>query len=89
MYWFDLQSGGKSWKVPTGRKDGRVSIGSETLSLPGPNDNVTVQKKKFNDKGLNTIDLVVLAGTFHSLTSLLLRLLAALCFIFFLSVKNI
>ncbi|KAL9321406.1 hypothetical protein ACSQ67_013245 [Phaseolus vulgaris] len=55
-------SGGKSWKVPTGRKDGRVSIGSETLSLPGPNDNVTVQKKKFNDKGLNTIDLVVLAG---------------------------
>ncbi|QCD76544.1 peroxidase [Vigna unguiculata] len=55
-------SGGRSWKVPTGRKDGRVSIGSETSSLPGPNDTVSVQKRKFRDKGLNTIDLVVLAG---------------------------
>ncbi|KAK7302515.1 hypothetical protein RJT34_13406 [Clitoria ternatea] len=55
-------SGGLSWVVPTGRKDGRFSIGTETTSLPGPNDNVEVQKNKFSDKGLNTKDLVVLAG---------------------------
>ncbi|RDX60575.1 Cationic peroxidase 2, partial [Mucuna pruriens] len=55
-------SGGLSWQVPTGRKDGRVSIGTETRTLPGPNDTVALQKKKFSDKGLNTQDLVILAG---------------------------
>ena len=76
-----MQSGGRSWEVPTGRKDGRVSIGSETRSLPGANDTVAVQKHKFEDKGLNTIDLVVLAGTFHfNFTSLIV--------FFFLKKKN-
>ncbi|KAK7328161.1 hypothetical protein VNO77_22258 [Canavalia gladiata] len=55
-------SGGVTWEVPTGRKDGRVSIGTETTALPGPNDTVAVQKNKFSDQGLNTQDLVVLAG---------------------------
>ena len=55
-------SGGLSWQVPTGRKDGRVSIGSEALTLPGPNDTVATQKDKFSNKGLNTEDLVILAG---------------------------
>ncbi|KAK7412128.1 hypothetical protein VNO78_03576 [Psophocarpus tetragonolobus] len=55
-------SGGASWEVPTGRRDGRVSIGSETSTLPGPNDTVAQQINKFQDKGLNTEDLVVLAG---------------------------
>lgn len=58
-----MQSGGLSWQVPTGRKDGRVSIGSEALTLPGPNDTVATQKDKFSNKGLNTEDLVILAGT--------------------------
>ncbi|KAI4299076.1 hypothetical protein L6164_032568 [Bauhinia variegata] len=55
-------SGGISWEVPTGRRDGRVSVGDEALTLPGPNDTVYVQKEKFQSKGLNTQDLVVLAG---------------------------
>ncbi|XP_020222940.1 cationic peroxidase 2 [Cajanus cajan] len=55
-------SGGLSWQVPTGRRDGRVSIGTEAFTLPGPNDTVAVQNKKFSDKGLNTQDLVILAG---------------------------
>ncbi|TKY71451.1 Cationic peroxidase 2 [Spatholobus suberectus] len=55
-------SGGLSWQVSTGRKDGTVSIGTETRTLPGPNDTVAVQKKKFSDKGLNIQDLVILAG---------------------------
>lgn len=60
------QSGGMSWEVPTGRRDGRVSIGSESLNLPGPNDSVAIQTKKFADKGLNVQDLVILAGTYLS-----------------------
>ncbi|XP_027351653.1 cationic peroxidase 2-like [Abrus precatorius] len=55
-------SGGKSWEVPTGRKDGRISIGTETNTLPAPNDSIAVQKQKFSDKGLNTQDLVLLVG---------------------------
>ncbi|XP_057428681.1 cationic peroxidase 2-like [Lotus japonicus] len=55
-------SGGLSWQVPTGRRDGRVSIENESFSLPGPNDSVAVQKKKFSDLGLNVQELVTLAG---------------------------
>ena len=49
--------------MPTGRRDERVSIGTEALSLPGRNDNVATQKDKFLKKGLNTEDLVILADT--------------------------
>ncbi|KAJ1402258.1 Secretory peroxidase [Sesbania bispinosa] len=53
--------GGPSWKVPTGRRDGRVSKASD-VNLPGPGDSVDVQKQKFAAKGLNTQDLVALVG---------------------------
>ncbi|KAI4296344.1 hypothetical protein L6164_036310 [Bauhinia variegata] len=55
-------SGGVSWQVPTGRKDGRVSKASDAGNLPSPFDSVDVQKNKFSDKGLNTQDLVTLVG---------------------------
>ncbi|KAF7842604.1 cationic peroxidase 2-like [Senna tora] len=55
-------SGGLSWFVPTGRRDGRVSLASEVGNLPGPTDSVAIQKQKFADKGLNIQDLVILAG---------------------------
>lgn len=48
--------------MPTGRRDGTVSLASEALNLPGFTDSVDVQKQKFADKGLNTQDLVVLVG---------------------------
>ncbi|KAL0335134.1 UNVERIFIED_CONTAM: Peroxidase N1 [Sesamum radiatum] len=55
-------AGGPGWAVPTGRRDGRVSLASETSNLPGFTDSVDVQKQKFQDKGLNTQDLVTLVG---------------------------
>ncbi|KAI4296342.1 hypothetical protein L6164_036308 [Bauhinia variegata] len=58
-------SGGVSWNVPTGRKDGLVSKASEAANLPSPFDSVDVQKQKFNDKGLSVQDLVTCWGTYH------------------------
>ncbi|KAF8377283.1 hypothetical protein HHK36_030658 [Tetracentron sinense] len=55
-------SNGRSWSVPTGRKDGRISLASDTSNLPGFRDSVEVQKQKFSDLGLNTQDLVTLVG---------------------------
>ncbi|KAK7363154.1 hypothetical protein VNO77_05285 [Canavalia gladiata] len=54
-------SGGTSWKVPTGRRDGHVSKASD-VDLPSPTDSVDALKKKFAGKGLNTKDLVTLSG---------------------------
>ncbi|KAI3715792.1 hypothetical protein L6452_22779 [Arctium lappa] len=55
-------TGGRSWKVPLGRRDGLVSRASDTANLPSFTDSITVQIKKFADKGLNTQDLVTLVG---------------------------
>ncbi|OMO60361.1 Plant peroxidase [Corchorus olitorius] len=55
-------TGGVSWAVPTGRKDGRVSLASEAANLPGFRDSVDLQKQKFAAKGLNTQDLITLVG---------------------------
>ncbi|KAG6631359.1 hypothetical protein CIPAW_13G086500 [Carya illinoinensis] len=51
-----------SWQVPTGHRDGRVSLASDTTNLPGFRDSVDVQKQKFVEKGLDTKDLVALIG---------------------------
>ncbi|CAN6720171.1 unnamed protein product [Malus baccata var. baccata] len=51
---------GFTWNVPTGRRDGRVSLATETTNLPGFRDSIDVQKAKFQDLGLNTQDLVTL-----------------------------
>ncbi|KAI4342278.1 hypothetical protein MLD38_026920 [Melastoma candidum] len=53
---------GVSWSVPTGRRDGRVSSASDTNNLPGPNESIASQTKKFSDLGLNVQDLVALVG---------------------------
>lgn len=57
-----VQTGGLSWSVPTGRRDGRVSQASDAGNLPSFTDSVELQKQKFLDKGLNTQDLVTLVG---------------------------
>ncbi|WCJ32023.1 Peroxidase superfamily protein [Euphorbia peplus] len=55
--------GGPFWEVPTGRRDGRVSIASEALSqIPSPFDDINKLKNRFAAKGLNAKDLVVLSG---------------------------
>ncbi|KAI3938569.1 hypothetical protein MKW98_016074 [Papaver atlanticum] len=54
---------GPWWKVPTGRRDGRVStIGDAFIHLPPPFFNVTQLKASFASKGLNAKDLAVLSG---------------------------
>ncbi|KAL5713532.1 peroxidase [Ranunculus cassubicifolius] len=61
-----VAAGGRSWQVPTGRRDGRISLDTDADGLPGFRDSVDVQKQKFLDIGLNTQDLVVLVGA-HSI----------------------
>ena len=56
------QTKGASWKVPTGRRDGRVSLASETANFPASRDSIELQKLRFPDKGLNDQDLVSLVG---------------------------
>lgn len=56
-------TGGPSWKVPTGRRDGSVSIRTEALAqIPAPFDNITVLIQKFANKSLDLKDLVLLSG---------------------------
>ncbi|KAL4363988.1 hypothetical protein GQ457_04G004010 [Hibiscus cannabinus] len=53
---------GINWQVPTGRRDGRVSLASDTSNLPGFTESIDSQKQKFAAFGLNTQNLVALVG---------------------------
>ncbi|XP_020087168.1 peroxidase 1-like [Ananas comosus] len=55
-------SKGPSWPVWTGRRDGRVSLATETKQLPSPNANITRLISNFAAKGLSVKDLAVLSG---------------------------
>ncbi|XP_030518879.1 peroxidase 66 [Rhodamnia argentea] len=55
-------AGGPYWNVLKGRKDGRVSNASETVSLPAPTFNVTQLLQSFAKRGLGLKDLVALSG---------------------------
>nr|GEX22581.1 peroxidase 64-like [Tanacetum cinerariifolium] len=55
-------SGGPTWNVPKGRKDGRVSKASDTRQLPGPTFNISQLQQSFAQRGLGTDDLVALSG---------------------------
>jgi peroxidase len=55
--------GGPTWKVPTGRRDGTVSIKKEALqNIPGPAFNFSQLIASFEKKGLDLNDLVWLSG---------------------------
>ncbi|XP_047074715.1 peroxidase 3-like [Lolium rigidum] len=55
--------GGPFWRVPTGRRDGRVSLKQEALDqIPGPTMNFTDLLASFQSKGLELPDLVWLSG---------------------------
>lgn len=57
---------GPSWKVETGRRDGRVSNITEALTnLIPPTANITQLKSGFQQRGLSVKDLVVLSGMFE------------------------
>ncbi|QCD91147.1 peroxidase 64-like [Vigna unguiculata] len=55
-------SGGPTWDVPKGRKDGRTSKASETIKLPGPTFNLSQLRQSFSQRGLSGEDLVALSG---------------------------
>ncbi|CAM0879835.1 unnamed protein product [Alopecurus aequalis] len=55
-------TGGPSWPVPLGRRDGRISSASDATALPSPADSVSVQKQKFAAQGLTDHDLVTLVA---------------------------
>ncbi|VVB08322.1 unnamed protein product [Arabis nemorensis] len=55
-------SGGPTWEVPKGRKDGRISKAVETRQLPAPTFNISQLRQSFGQRGLSMHDLVVLSG---------------------------
>ncbi|WCJ39942.1 Peroxidase superfamily protein [Euphorbia peplus] len=61
-----MQSGGPSWNVPKGRKDGRISKAAETKQLLSPLFNISQLQQSFSQRGLSLHDLVALSGG-HSL----------------------
>ncbi|XP_062144894.1 peroxidase 64-like [Alnus glutinosa] len=55
-------SGGPSWDVPKGRKDGRTSKASETTTMPAPAFNISQLQQSFSQRGLSMDDLAALSG---------------------------
>ncbi|KAM3199780.1 hypothetical protein P3L10_032140 [Capsicum annuum] len=55
-------SGGPTWEVPKGRKDGRISKATETRQLPSPTFNMSQLQQNFAQRGLSLDDLVALSG---------------------------
>ncbi|KAF8405442.1 hypothetical protein HHK36_010348 [Tetracentron sinense] len=55
-------SGGPTWEVPKGRKDGRISKASETKQLPAPTFCISQLQQSFSQRGLSMEDLVALSG---------------------------
>lgn len=55
-------SGGPTWDVPKGRKDGRTSEASETVQLPAPTFNISQLQQSFSQRGLSMEDLAALSG---------------------------
>ncbi|OAY35152.1 peroxidase 3 [Manihot esculenta] len=58
-----VATGGPSWNVPTGRRDGTISNSSEALAnIPPPTSNFTNLQRLFANVGLDLKDLVLLSG---------------------------
>ncbi|XP_057967230.1 peroxidase 3-like [Malania oleifera] len=56
-------TGGPSWNVPTGRRDGVISNQTEALNnIPAPTFNFSALRTSFANKGLDVKDLVLLSG---------------------------
>ncbi|KAG6661271.1 hypothetical protein I3843_03G157300 [Carya illinoinensis] len=58
-----VATGGPSWTVPTGRRDGTISLSSEAVNnIPPPTSNFTNLQRLFGNQGLDLKDLVLLSG---------------------------
>ncbi|KAG4159792.1 hypothetical protein ERO13_D02G196401v2 [Gossypium hirsutum] len=58
---------GQKWDVPTGRRDGKVSLASDADNLPAFTDSIEELKRKFSAFGLNARDLVTLVDKCYRL----------------------
>lgn len=63
-----FKSNGPFYFVPTGRRDGRISIVSHAANLPDVDDPIEILKSKFKEKGLSEKDLVLLSGGIYTHT---------------------
>jgi hypothetical protein len=60
---FFMQTGGLGYEVPAGRRDGRISLVSETFTnLPPPTLNVDQLTQAFAKKGFTQEEMVTLTG---------------------------
>ena len=58
-----MQTGGVGYDVPAGRRDGRVSLASDTtLNLPPAYGDVELLTQIFSSKGLTQEEMVILSG---------------------------
>lgn len=58
-----MQSGGPSWNVLLGRRDGlTANQGGANTSIPSPFESLANITSKFSAVGLDTTDLVALSG---------------------------
>lgn len=57
-----MQTGGLIYDVPAGRRDGRISLSSETSNLPPPTFNVDQLTQLFVKKGFTQEEMVTLSG---------------------------
>lgn len=59
-----MQTRGLGYDVPAGRKDGRVSVASDTFTnLPPPTSNVNQLTQLFANKGFTQEEMVTLSGS--------------------------
>lgn len=63
-----LKAGYIGYAVPSGRRDGRISLSSEVLqgNIPPPSFSAAQLRDNFNNKGLSLDDMVTLSGS-HSI----------------------
>ncbi|XP_040377628.1 peroxidase 54-like [Oryza brachyantha] len=71
-------SGGPSWNVVLGRRDGTTANFDGASELPGPRDAVGLLRQKFSDLGLDDTDFVALQGA-HTIGRAQCRLLRQCC----------
>ncbi|MBA0743361.1 hypothetical protein Gogos_006046 [Gossypium gossypioides] len=72
-------AGASYWMVPLGRRDGRSANKTAANELPSPFESLDNIIAKFNAKGLDTKDVVVLSGML-SFNAIIINLLIILCF---------